>query len=773
MPANRNRTNRRHKRGKSGSDGVRWRRLLLRLTLVGLVLGLVGTAWLDAFVRHRFANHQWHVPARVYARPVELYAGRQLTRAHLDRLLDLMRYRRQSGAPRPGTWSTEGDSVLLHTRGFQDTDGGEPERLLRLTLENGHIQRLGDGAGHKVDVARLEPLQIGSIHPGENTDRVMVRLQDVPKPFIQILLSVEDRRFYQHHGVSFRGMARAALADLRAGGITQGGSTLTQQLVKNFWLTSERSFLRKLVEIPMALLLELHYSKDQILEAYLNEVYLGQDGSRSIRGMGLGARFYFGQPLKDLEPDQFALLVGLLKGPSWYDPRRNPQRALHRRDTVLQEAYENGALTLAEYQKYRSRPLGVVKKGQTALYAFPAFIDLVRRQLSRDYPEKVLATEGLKIHSTLDVLDQLAAESSLEDFFKKHPSAPDSMNGAVVMTDPQQGDVLALVSNKQPRDAGFNRALDAVRPIGSLVKPAIVLTAIRHTDKYSLATRVVDGPIEVTMPNGNVWKPHNFDDKSLGPIPLLTALTDSRNQAMARLGLDLGLPPVIDTLHQLGVKRDIPRYPSILLGSLEMTPFEVSGLYQTFANGGFRTPLRSITDVFDNKGNLLARYPVTTHQVVDSGPAFVLQWAMQQVVKDGTGSYAGKMLPQLHLAGKTGTSDGFRDSWFAGFSGSRMAVVWIGRDDNGDTGLTGNAGALRVWTDLMERVPERPLQLRKPDSVQWTWMDADGERVSGPACPDAHRYPMLTDSVPDATTTCGKAGQVKRGIFKWFRGLFD
>lgn len=766
-PRNKNST----RKGRVSTPKRSWRGTLLRVSAVLLVVGLAGLAYLDALVRERFETHQWKLPARVYARPVELYEGRELTRHQIQRLLDLMRYREQSRAPVPGSYAFSGNRLLLHTRGFSRMADGEPARRLRLTLGGGHLRELTTGAGAELPLARLEPLQIGSIHPGHREDRVLVRLQDTPGLLLDMLLAVEDRNFHEHHGLSPRGLARAMIANIRAGGIAEGGSTLTQQLVKNFWLTNERSILRKLIEMPMALLLELHYDKEQILEAYINEVYLGQDGARAIHGMGLASRFWFGQPLEELEVHQFALLVALLKGPSYYDPRRHPERARERRNTVLEVAHREGVLSRAELVEFGQRELGVVPPGESALYAFPAFLDLVRRQLARDFSPDVLSGDGLQIQSTLDVLAQIAAENALGDFFRGE--RPAELNGAVVMSSPEQGDVLALVGNKAPRSAGFNRALDAVRPIGSLVKPAVVLTALERPEQYHLGLPVRDEPVEVKMPNGNSWKPQNYDGESRGPIPLLEALVDSRNQAIARLGLDLGVGAVADTLQRLGVKRDIPRYPSILLGSLELSPFEVAVMYQTLATGGFYTPLRSITDVMDRDGNTLARYPVSTEAVVDEGPAWLVRWALQQVVAEGTGRYAAARLPSLNLAGKTGTSDAFRDSWFAGFSGSRLTVVWLGRDDNRDTGFTGSSGALRIWTDVMERVPQRSLTLTPPEQIREVWLDRETGALSGPGCGEVASYPLLEASIPEQTTACGKAGQVKKGIFKWFKGFFD
>lgn len=750
--------------------GIRWRRLLWQLVLVSLVVGLLALAWLDARVRQRFDNHQWQLPARVYARPVELYSGRELSAENLDQLLSLLRYRPDAGAREPGSYARFSGGVLLHTRGFRDSDGGEPAQKIRLQIDGQRIGKLTDAGGKVVPVARLEPLQIGSIHPGHSEDRVLVRLEEVPPLLVHMLMATEDRSFHEHHGISVRGLLRAVFANLRAGQLEQGGSTLTQQLVKNFWLTRERTLSRKLIEIPMALLLELHYSKAQILETYLNEVYLGQDGGRAIHGMGLGAQFYFGRPLAELEPHQFAMLIGLLKGPSYYDPRRHPQRARQRRDTVLQAAASQGLLDDKLLSHFLNKQLEVVPKGGSALYAFPHFIDLVRRQLGRDYPPEILASEGLIIHSTLDVLAQLVAEQKLSDFLSPHKE----LNGAVIITAPDQGDVLALVGDKSPRSAGFNRALDAQRPIGSLAKPAVVLAALQQPTKFHLGTQVTDGPFEVRMEDGQVWQPKNFDNQSLGVMSVTDALAQSRNQAIARLGLDAGLGEVIRTFQKLGVQSRIPPYPSIFLGSLNLSPFETTVMYQTIAAGGQRTPLRSITDVLDRHGQPLARYPVRPEQVFDPQQGYLLQWALRQAMTRGTGRYAVSQLPEkLVVAGKTGTSDGQRDAWFAGFSGSHLALVWLGRDDNGDTGFTGSSGPLRIWTSIMAALPQRPMRLTPPSGVELVWLDADGVRLSSKGCEGAREYPLMTASIPQQSSACGKVQSVPGGVKRWFKGLFD
>lgn len=753
------RTTTRKKNSKKTKKGT-VKRLLIAVLLIGALASAAILLWLNEMVQERFDSHQWELPARVYARSVELYKGRALEMDHLRKLLQYMHYRNENNPNMPGTYSINGNTAVLYTRGFRDSDGGEKAGQLRIQISNNRIASIQDGSGNAVSVARLEPLHIGSIHPGHEQDRVLVRLEDTPPQLIEMLVAVEDRKFYKHHGVSPRGLARAMAANIKSGGFHQGGSTLTQQLVKNFWLTRDRTLSRKLLELPMAVLLEMHYGKEEILETYLNEVYLGQDGGRAIHGMGLASMFYFGQPVEELAPHQLALLVGMLKGPGLYNPNRNPEQAQKRRNVVLDVAEDAGIIDAETAEKARKAPLGVVAKGDSTLYAFPDFVDLVRRQLARDYPEEVLSREGLVVHSTLDVLAQVAAEDAVVSAMsQKDPDEQNKLNASVMLTAPDQGDVLAVVGSRKPRSVGFNRALDASRPIGSLVKPMVLLTALQNPTKYHLGSIIEDEPITVTLPKGKTWKPNNVDNKSLGEITLTDMLAKSRNQATVRLGMDVKPKNVLSTLERLGLRKKVSANPSMLLGSLELTPFSVATLYQPIATNGFQTALRSITDVLDSNGKALARYPVQPESVFESDTMFLVQWAMTKVMREGTGRAAMSQLPNdLNVAGKTGTSGGYRDAWFAGFSDNHLAVVWVGRDDNQPANVSGSSAALPIWTDLMSSLPQRSLRMDYPAGVEEMWWDAKKQKGYDEECDDAVKYPILLGTDVDLESC-------KKGIF--------
>ncbi len=749
-------------------------RLLFKLALVGAVFGVLALVVLDAMVRSKFEGKRWSIPARVYARPLDLYAGLPQTADAVIRELNALGYERSSGAGRAGQYDLRNGRMLVHTRGFRFWDGAEPGRAMELRFDAGGVQYLGTADGRALPLARLEPLLIGGIYPGHNEDRILIQLQNVPDSLIQALIVTEDRSFHQHHGIAFRSIARALMANLQAGGVVQGGSTLTQQLVKNFYLTSERSLTRKGIEAVMAVLLDAHYSKEEILEAYLNEIYLGQSGRRAIHGVGLAAQFYFGKPVSELSLHESALLVGLVKGPSYYDPRRFPERATERRNLVLKLMREAGVISAQAEKEAAARPLGVVRRPSWSDSMFPAFLDLVRRQLSRDYREEDLTSEGLRIFTTLDPQVQWQAEASLSGSLKRleqwHRLKSGDLEGAVVVTSTEGGEVQALVGGRRSRFSGFNRALDASRPIGSLVKPAVYLTALSDPRRYTLVSRVRDEPLTLEQPNGSTWSPRNFDREVHGRVPIYQALSRSYNLATANLGLDLGVGNVMATLQQLGVERPLQPYPSLLLGAAELTPIEVAHMYQTFAAGGFRSPLRAIRDVLAADGTPLNRYPLEVKQTIRPGPAHLVQYAMQITMAEGTGASAYRTLSRdVQAAGKTGTTNDLRDSWFAGYTGDYSAVVWIGRDDNKPTPLTGSSGALQVWADLMQQVRAASLIAAVPPGVQYHWVDEETGQLSAERCAGARYVPFIEGSEPAARVPCAEVlAPVRRWFERWF-----
>jgi penicillin-binding protein 1B len=753
---------------------INWRtaRLLALLLTLGLA---VFALYLDAEVRTQFEGKRFALPARVYARALELYPGARLAPDELARELVALGYGEGLNGGESGRFARNGDEFDLVTRAFTFWDGPQPAQALHLVFRDGRLESLAGADGAKLTLVRLDPPHIGGIYPAHNEDRLLVKLEEVPPTVTNALMAVEDRKFRSHIGVDPRGLARAVLVTVSGAGV-QGGSTLTQQLVKNFFLTPERTLKRKLTELVMALLLELHYDKDEILETYINEIYLGQDRNRAIHGFGLAARFYFGKPLKELTLAEAALLVGMVKGPSYYDPHRHPERALERRNVALALLHEQQYIDAAEYAAAKAAPLAVAAKPSLGTTPHPAFLQLVRRQLQRDYNESDLRSEGLNIFTTLDPRAQQAAERALaarlSQIDKSRPHAGAALEGAVVVTSVQNGEVQALVGGRDPHFEGFNRALDSNRPVGSLMKPAVFLTALADPARYTLITPLDDEPLVWKERGRPDWEPKNYDRGNHGRVALHTALANSYNVATARLGLDLGVPSVLDNVRRLGVDQPLPPYASSLLGAVELSPLGVAQMYQAFASGGFRVPLRAIREVVTADGKPLTHYSIKVEQAMDPATAYLLTHALQDVVREGTGQGLKHYLPSaLTLAGKTGTTDDLRDSWFAGYSGDRVAVVWVGYDDNRPSGLTGASGAMTVWGQMMAALDPEPLAPPVPENIEMVWIETASGLRADKDCPGVAELPFIRGSAPEAMAPC--ASGTGRRIQNWFRRLFE
>lgn len=744
-----------------------FRSLLLFLLLPGL-LGLAGyVLYLDHIVTGKFEGKRWAIPSRVYARALELYPGKPLTIEQLQTELDLIGYQTSFNGLEGGTYLRRGNRFTITSRRFLHWDGEEPARAIRLTLSNNRITQLQEAvSGDDIALTRLEPMQIGMIYPAHKEDRVLVRLDELPSTLINALQAVEDRNFQTHIGVDFRGIARALLANIKAGGVVQGGSTLTQQLVKNFYLSSERTLTRKINEALMALLLEFHYDKKEILEAYANEIYLGQDGSRAIHGFGLASEFYFNKPVTELTLAESALLVAILRGPAYYDPRRYPERAMDRRDQVIKTLQTDALISPAQARQAINSPIGVTSKAHRGNGRYPAFISLVKRHLQQDYREADLRSEGLRIFTSLDPIAQRIAEHSLSQWSDRlerdYQIKPKTLEGGIVLTRVGSAEVTAVVGGRNARFEGFNRALDIQRPVGSLLKPALYLSALERG--YTLASPIRDEAIEVKTARGQSWQPQNYDHRSHGSVPLIDALAHSYNLAAVNLGMTLGIEQTVQTLYDLGIEKPLPHYPSLLLGAVEMAPVDIAQIYQTLADEGFYTPLRAVRDVLNQKGEPLQRYPLETQQRFDAASVALINFALQEALRHGTGSRAAQVIPtDIYLAGKTGTTDELRDSWFAGFGNQHLAVVWLGGDHNEKVGLTGASGALKVWREIMVTLepPAPPPPL--PDDIERVEIDTDTGLKAAGGCQHHRTLPFVKGTAPSDYAPCA-GGRVERSV---------
>lgn len=746
---------RRRTKSRLRSFGRRVAQLLLFATVLVAVTG-VYVAWLDREVRTAFEGKRWALPARVFAQPLELYPGRDLSIAALQRELSALGYRAVADPQRAGEYSQNGPVLRVHTRRFQFWDGTEPGRNVEIRFTGNQIQSIADIATQStVPVFRLEPQLIGKIYPEHREDRILVRHDEVPELLIQALLAVEDRNFYEHRGIDPAAIARAAWVNLRARSIRQGGSTLTQQLVKNLYLTREQSWWRKFNEAIMAMLLEARYEKSAILEAYLNEVYLGQHGGNAIHGFGLAAEFYFHRPLEELNIEQLAMLVGLARGASYYNPRRHPERARLRRNIVLQSMATQGVIDADQAGRLQQLDLGISRIPGWTSDRYPAFIDLVRRQLRRDYASDDLRNEGLQIFTTLNPQHQYTAQQALDRRLQELEAAGrgEFLQGAVIIASVDTGEVSAVVGTRSDAAVGFNRALDARRPIGSLVKPAIYMLALEQPERYNVLTLLDDAPVRLPQPAGGEWVPENYDRKVHGEVAMHVAMAQSYNLATVNLGLALGVERVAGRLQALTPAVNIRPYPSLFLGAVDLSPLEVTQIYQILAGRGFRTPLKSILAVLDHEGKPLSRYPLEVEQVAKPEPAYLTTYLLTQAVQRGTAqSAASRLSAYMPLAGKTGTTNELRDSWFAGYGSDILSVVWVGRDDNQPAGLTGAAGALQVWSDMMQALKPQPVDMTPPEGVIWQRILA-GQRTD-PDCSHAPAFPFTAPHLPEGYLPC-------------------
>jgi len=734
----------------------------VRLAALLLLLGLsVYILYLDISIREAFDGRKFALPARVYGRALEVYPGLKLTREQLVGEFKSIGYHESPQPDEEATYKLTLDGVEFTTRDFVFGDGPQPMQHLRLAFADGKVSYLQVRGSDNVDLPllRMEPPLIGGIYPGHNEDRELVRIDQVPKPLIDALIATEDRKFYTHWGIDPRGIARALYKTV-TGQRIEGGSTLTQQLVKNFFLTSERTLTRKGTEALMALLLEMHYSKDEILETYLNEIFLGQDASRAIHGFGLASYFYFDRPLERLEPQQIATLVGMVKGPTAYDPRKHPELALKRRNVVLQIMVSQNVITQGQFVAIRQKPLGVVERAPAGTSPYPAFLQFVHRQLERDYREEDLRSEGLRIFTTLDPLVQYQAEkalaSRLAGIEKARKFAANTLEGAVVVSSTQNGEIKAMVGGRDARYAGYNRAIDARRPIGSLAKPIVYLTALEDPQRYTLITPLDDSPLVWSQPGTTDWKPQNYDHQFHETVQLRTALAHSYNVSTARLGIALGVERILGKLPMFGIDQQPPPFASSMLGAFGLSPVEVAQLYQTFADGGFRTPLRGIRAIVTAQGKPLQRYPLNVEPVAPPAPVYLLTVALQGVVREGTAQSLNNWLPaEMNVAGKTGTTDDLRDSWFAGYTGDSVAVVWVGRDDNKPIGLTGASGAMTIWGEMMKNIQPEPLEPVMPEEIEMVNVDPASRLRYDEECKSGVLLPFIKGSAPAETSPCG------------------
>jgi penicillin-binding protein 1B len=780
------------------------RREWVDLTLLGLcVFFILYLGVLYFIVTDRFEGKRWRFPSKVYSDSYILYPGQEIAGIHLLDRIERLGYHPVDGEPeRPGQYRLEADRLDLYLNDFAYPDHRFNGELVRLGLSNGRIEEITD-LNQKADLAlaELEPELIAAYYDKEWEERDLVRLNELPPHLVDTILTIEDVRFYQHFGVDPRSIARAIWVDLKNRAIVQGGSTVTQQLVKNFYLTKERSLIRKFNELFMALLLEVRYSKQEILEAYLNEIYFGQSGTMGIFGVGEAARFYFGKRPEQLTLGESALLAGMIKSPNAFSPFNNPERARARKVLVLSRLLSLGKISAPEYLDALGEPLPTrhpVARKRVA----PYFVDFVRQQLTEHYSARVLNSEGLRVFTTLDMQLQQEAEESLAhgldrlersypDLQRKDPM--EKLQGCLIAMQPQTGQIKAMVGGRDYKTSQFNRAAQAMRQPGSLFKPFVYAAALVNGETpegapYTPVTRIDDAPV-ILSTSKNVWIPQNYDKNYHGPVTLRTALEQSLNVATIRLAQQVGTRRVIEMARALGIRTPLQDVPSIALGTSEVTPLEIASAYGAIANGGMRTEPLAIKEVVDADGRVLERRTLEMTQVLTPQQAFLLTHLLQGVVDRGTAGGVRAMGFTRPAAGKTGTTSHYNDAWFSGFTPELLSLVWVGFDQpqpappgsedsldlpDEDEGarMTGAAAALPIWTEFMTAatagLPET--RFTTPPGIVFEKVDPATGLIANSRCPGGIREAFIEGTQP--TQSCG-GSVMAEGFFQrlkhWMR----
>ncbi|MFT2111073.1 transglycosylase domain-containing protein [Marinomonas sp. 2405UD68-3] len=738
--------------------------LLKRLTvraikwcfLIGLLASIpfcLWVWWLDHEVVETFAGQKWQVPSEVYSAPIVLRSGDPWVKKDLEVLLSESGYRFGRNSQEIGWAARSKTKISAHLRPYRDHTGEHGSARRIFSFQNGRLN-IQTVSGDPISQATLEPQLIGHLFGGNTEGREILTHNQLPQTLITTLIAIEDRDFYQHFGISITGIARAVWVNFVEGERRQGGSTLTQQLVKNMYLSAERTYTRKLTEVIMAILLEYHFSKEDILTAYMNEVYLAQFGNKAIHGFAAASKHFFGRPLNELNVAEYALLVGMVKGPSLYNPNRNPERAKKRRDTVLKVLYEQGLLSEKLYSDAKSLSLETVNE-RKARTLFADYLDLVSFQLAKDFEKQILATENLKVYTGLSIRAQEAAVKAIRRqvaLLEKGDKHLKGLQGAVVVTDSVNGQVKAIVGSSSSVYSGFNRALGAVRPIGSLVKPPLYMMAIA-TGEFTWLSQLNDEKKRYKIGN-EIWQPENYDRKVHGAVPMYYALAKSYNLATLDLAEKLGFDRLGDGLRKLGVKRPFTMRPAVALGALELSPFEVARVYQPIASMGQSSQLGIVAGVLNSQGKVLKQFASKSNvPFTDAVLASTLD-SMTKVASVGTARRAQEELPNLRFAAKTGTTNEQRDSWFVGITGDYSTTVWLGADNNKPLSITGGTGAQRVWIDLMKQLNPKSLVSTLPEGVKRFQINPDEYAIAADRCENKETLSFLEGTEPQTTTSC-------------------
>ena len=738
--------------------------------------------FLYLIVTDRFEGKKWQLPSKIYSDSLNLYPGIDINAASLMDRLNRLNYYRTASEPRQGEYRLSGEMLDIYLHNFIYPNRPTTGFPLRLYLKNSVIERMENiTTKEELFSVEIEPELITAIFEGGWEERNLVKLTGAPKHLTDAIVIIEDLRFYEHFGIDPRSVARAILANLKKAGVSQGGSTITQQLVKNFLLSHKRTFRRKINEAIMALIVETRYSKDEILEAYINEIYLGQNGSVGIFGVGEAARFYFSTEVSQLSLGESALIAGLIRSPNGYSPYTNMNKARSRRNIVLSKMHEKGRITDDEYRAALSEPIEV-RRYQIRENDAPYFVDYVRKQLQENYPESVLTGDGLQIFTTLDPHLQKIAEDSLKngllDLEKKYPKlkrkeADEAIQGGILVIQPQTGYIRAMIGGRDYKVTQFNRITQAKRQPGSVFKPIVYLAALSPSSdgrpKFTPSSIIDDSEITINFENQE-WSPNNYDKKYYGHVTLRTALEKSLNVATVKIAQEAGTDEIIKTAKALGIESPLLNIPSIALGTVELTPLEIGIAYSTIANNGIRPTPVSIKDVIDKDGNVIEKKQLEMEKSASPQAAFILTHLMKGVIDNGTAIGVRQLGFNRPAAGKTGTTSDFKDAWFVGYTPELLCLVWAGFDQQDLINLSGSQAALPIWTGFMKGALDKKevSDFLPPQGIIFKKVDRRSGLLANETCPDA-----VDEAFIEGTEPKEECSGEKGGIMKWFKGIFQ
>jgi penicillin-binding protein 1B len=757
---------------------VKKRKILINIFFLLLIVLLFYGFYLYIKIGHLINGKVWSFPTSIYGRIINLEPGSFYSQKEIVNILKSTMYKEVDKVMIPGEYVIKKNTIEFIRRNFDFPDMKEKAFYVKLFFD-GHILKKIKNMENNRDFSffRLEPKLITMLKSPERKKRIFLSMNKYPEILVKTLIAIEDKSFYKHEGINVFSIGRALLVNIMAGHTIQGGSTLTQQLVKNLFLTNTRSILRKMNEMYMAVILDCFYTKERILELYLNEVYLGQDGDEQIRGFPLASIYYFDRPINELTLEQYALLVGMVKGASLYNPWTHPILALKRRNLVLLSLYHQKHITKNIYEKLSQRPLHVKPKGKVISY-HPSFMQLVNIELKKKINHSINKVSGLRIFTTLDPITQNAVEKTVKrtiPILKKQKRLKD-LEIAMIVVDKFTGEIQALVGGTQTRFNGYNRALNARRSIGSLSKPITYLTALSNPKKYHLNTWIADNPISIKLDNGQFWIPNNYNYNFSGKVMLLDALMHSVNIPTVNISLDIGLKNIIDMWLKLGIsKQQLNFFPSISLGAINLTPIEIVQVYQIIANGGYKSLLSSVRSVLSEDGKVLYYSLPESKYTVSSEASYLILYAMQQVIKNGTAKSLGKTFKQFNLAGKTGTTNNLVDNWFIGIDGKQIVIVWIGRDNNKSTKLYSTSGAMKVYQKYLYYHHPIPLNLTPPKNISMFYTDHQGHLF----CEKQNQYDQIIPiwnfkniKICHNSDLLEYSSKRKKNLWFWLKNLF-